>query len=414
MIARTKIGRDPQAARKHNLASVLALLRSRQGMSRAGLAKKLGLSRGGITRIVQDLLDEGMVLETSERTIQQGRPGIVLGLNPQYCNAIGIDLAHSLISVVVVDMVATPIWHREIAIDPQASTGSYLQIAEQLIEEALGEVRARKLRCPGIGAGFSGLVDAEQGRLVMSTHLHLNDVPIRQMWEARFGLPVFVENSGRGAALAEYLFGDSCNAQSMVFLVGSGSGVGAGIIINGRLFRGHDGMAGEVGHIQVALEGELCSCGQHGCWETLVGASSIIRRVRRRLDQSASSVIRDQITRPEHLDLDLVLKAAGEGDEVALEALNETGYYLGVGIANLFKLYNPEEVVLGGYLTWLHPFVMPAIEKVLAGDRVLAHSRARVTVSRFGVHSRPIGAAALVLNRALDNPEIRKNHLKAT
>jgi glucokinase-like ROK family protein len=397
---------DQVLVRKLNTSLILDCLRTRGPLSRAGLSAATGLNRSTVSSLVRDLLEENLVreigLQSSEKS---GRPGMLLELNPDGGCAVGVEIGVDFISVVLTDFVAHVLWRQRVASDPQEPQKVIIERAEGMIQEALDTGKARGLRSLGIGVGVPGLVDIRQGSLVFAPNLRWRDVPLREMWTQRLDLPVFIENEANAAALGEYYFGVARDVQNLIYL-SAGVGLGGGIIINGKLFRGSSGYAGEIGHMTMDPNGEPCGCGKRGCWETVVGPRAIVRRVKEALETSAESEIRNLVDDDlNRVDVDVVVQAAQAGDPVARTALEEVGVQLGIGVANLVNTFNPEMVVLGGALSLASPFLLPVIEEMIR-KHALAQPRASVEVaaSAHGADACVMGAVALVLDDILREP----------
>ena len=261
------------------------------------------------------------------------------------------------------------------------------------------------LRPLGIGVGVPGMVDVRQGKLIFAPNLHWNNVPLRLIWSQRFNLPVFVENEANAAALGEFYFGAAQGVNNFIYL-SAGIGLGAGIVLDGKLFRGSMGYAGEVGHMTVVPDGELCGCGKRGCWETQVGPRAVLGRVRVTLKNGTPSVLCDLVGGDlERISFESVIQAADQGDAVALGALQEVGAQLGIGVANLVNVFNPELIVLGGALNRASSVLLPIVEKTIS-ENALTPARENVTVaaSAHGTDACLIGAIALVLEDILREP----------
>lgn len=343
-------------------------------------------------------------LQSSTRT---GRPGILLELNPDGGCAVGVEIGVDFISAVLADFVARVLWRKRVATNPEEKQDIIIGQAEEIIQEALAIGKEQGLPPLGIGLGVPGLVDIQQGTLVFAPNLRWYDVPLRQMWVQSFGLPVFVENEANAAALGEYYFGNARGVQNLIYL-SAGVGLGGGIIIKGKLFRGSNGYAGEVGHMTVDPHGEWCGCGKRGCWETLVGPRAIARRVRRALESGEQSSILALIENDlDRIDVSIVVQAAQSGDPIARTALEEVGTYLGVGISNLVNAFNPEMVVLGGILSLAGSFLLPVIEETVQVHTLPQPRKAlTITTSAHGVDACVMGAVALVLDEILREPTL--------
>lgn len=397
---------DQVLIRKLNTSLVLNCLRTHGPLSRAGLSAKTGLNRSTISNIISDLLKKNFVRETGRHfSGKAGRPGTLIELNPKGGCAIGVEIGVDFVSLVLTDFTAQILWHEWIPSNPEEHQEVIIRRTEQLIQTALHIGEKHELRPLGIGLGVPGLVDIRQGTLVFAPNLHWRNVPFREMWKTRFGLPICVENEANAAALGEYYFGNARNVQNLIYL-SAGVGLGGGILIKGLLFRGSGGYAGEIGHMTIELDGEPCGCGKRGCWETLVGPRAIARRVKRALEHSQQSLIHTLTGGdPERINVEIVTQAAQASDPIAQTALREVGVYLGIGIANLVNVFNPEMVVLGGALSLASPFLLPIIEETVK-EHTLPQPREglKIVASAHGAEACVMGAVALVLDEILREP----------
>ncbi len=396
---------DQNLVRKINLALVINTLRHQAPLSRAGLADHTGLNRSTISSIINELLNNRLVQETTLQSDRVGRPGMLLELNPAGGFAVGIELGVDFISLVVTDFVANVLWRQRILSDPSDGQDTILERAYAMTERALAEGLARGLRPLGIGLGVPGLVDLQHGELKFAPNLGWENTPLRQLWSQRFGLPVFVENDAKAAAMGEYYFGVARRQGNFIFLH-AGVGLGAGIMIDGKLFRGSRGYAAEVGHMIIDPGGELCGCGKRGCWETLVGPRAVIRRFRQTLLLGASSAVMPAVDYdPQNITFKDVANAALQGDPAALAAMREVAGNLGTGIANLVNIFNPQLVVLGGELNYASEILLPVIEQVVTANAMsLPCESLKIVASAHGTDACVIGAAALVLDDILREP----------
>jgi predicted NBD/HSP70 family sugar kinase len=227
------------------------------------------------------------------------------------------------------------------------------------------------------------------------------------MWRQRFGVPVIVENEANAAALGEHMLGVAKQVESFVYL-SAGVGLGGGLVIDGKLYGGTGGYAGEVGHMTLEPEGPQCNCGNRGCWEMLVGPRAILQRVRQAAAEGRAPELMEQCDRNPHaIQMEHVLQAAAQGQPAVLVALAEVGRYLGIGIANLINALNPRMVVLGGVLSAVSPHILPRAQHEL-DERTLETAREgiEVKISVFQVDACVVGSVALILRRILDNPAV--------
>ena len=396
---------DQALIRKMNTAILLDALRRFAPLSRAELAARTGLNRSTVSIIVNSLIEEGLIQETDLQSAKVGRPGMLLELNPKGGFAIGIELGVDCISVIVSDFIAQVQWREQACSDPSEDQIAILDQAASLTQHALNFGLSQGLRPLGIGMGVPGMVDVRQGKLIFAPNLHWNNVPLRLIWSQRFNLPVFVENEANAAALGEFYFGAAQGVNNFIYL-SAGIGLGGGIMLDGKLFRGSMGYASEVGHMTIVPDGELCGCGKRGCWETQVGPRAVLRRVRVTLKNGTPSVLCDLVQGDlERITFESVIQAADQGDAVALGALQEVGAQLGIGVANLVNVFNPELIVLGGALNRASSVLLPIVEKTISENALTpACENVRVAASAHGTDACLMGAVALVLEDILREP----------
>ena len=395
---------DQGYVRKHNASLVLHQLRLHAPLSRADLAKRIGLNRSTISSIIAQLLEEGFVHETELQTDKVGRPGLSLELNPEGGCALGVEIGVQFVHVILTDFVANIQWRRRIRIAETEPQETYLHIAQEMARQALTKANELEMRVLGIGICLPGMVDVRTGELKYAPNLKWHDIPIRQKWVERFGLPVFVENDANAAAMGEYYFGVARDAPNFIYL-SAGAGLGGGIVIDGQLFRGRGGFAGEIGHMTIDPNGEPCICGKRGCWETLVGPRTVIEKYKRRSDWGGPSTLRQDL---EDIGFAEIVEAAGIGDLVAMAVLQDVGTYLGIGIANLVNVFNPQLVVLGGELSVAGELLVPVIiETVKQNSLFPMRTALSIVPSSHGTDHCVLGAVALILDDLLGEPVYR-------
>ncbi len=398
---------DQLFVRKLNTRTVSECLRLYSPLSRAELAKRTGLYRSTISSIISELIDRGFVRETEiQSDLRIGRPGMLLEFNPQGGCAIGMDIGVDYISLILVDYTANILWRKR---QVTVVDGPQLEIvtqAEEMISEALDISKNLSIPPMGIGVGLPGLVDTNQGKLIVAPNLHWNDLPIKKMWMDRFHLPVFVENESNNGAMGEFFYGAAHGKQDFIYL-GTGIGLGGGIVVDGKLFKGSKGFAGEIGHTLLYKGGEHCGCGNNGCWETYVGPRYILRKIKQMLENGQRSVISDLVDGDfNNLDMDVVIEAAKKWDRIALETLNEIGIHLGRGVSNLINTFNPELIVMGGALSPISPWLIPIMQESIQRN-VLPPllDNLNIVPSQLGQDSNVMGAVALVLDNVLRESE---------
>ncbi len=312
---------------------------------------------------------------------------------------IGIDLGGTKVSTALVDSTGKIIAHdyRETrAVEGlQAVVGRMLDGARMVMAQAGME----RSQVAAVGVGAPGPLDIEAGVVVAPPNLPGWDhVPLKQLIENGLGITAFLENDANAAALGEHRFGAGRGTEHMIYVTVS-TGIGGGLILNGRLYHGASGMAGEIGHITVVPYGPLCGCGNRGCLEALASGTAIARQARERVARGVPTLISDLAEGdPEHITAKLVAEAASQGDVEAQEIIAEAMNYLGIGMANLVNLFNPQLIVIGGGLTSIGESLLGPVRRAV-NQRAFREQAQAVRVVRAGLGSNVgvLGAAAVAL-----------------
>jgi glucokinase len=282
---------------------------------------------------------------------------------------------------------------------PAAATIAQIVAACEEVLRAQGVAAAEVL---GIGIGLPGIMDSESGVCFWSPNFpHWKDVPIGPAVSEALGVPAFILNDAKCAALGELLFGAGKGVRNMVMIT-LGTGIGGAFVVDGRLLIGPNGSIGEVGHHTVDPKGRRCGCGNYGCWEAMCARDAIIERAERALQSGRASRLRRLAGRGE-VTPGLVSRAAEEGDALAREVLDETGFYIGVGVANLINMLNPERFVIGGGIAQAGELLFAPIRRTVDSRAVpLQRGTAEIVPAALGDQAGVVGAAVLVLDRLED------------
>jgi glucokinase-like ROK family protein len=393
---------DQEKVRKINKSIIMNILRLHAPISRARIANLTGLNRGTVSNIVNVLIEEGLVSENEHEGSKIGRPAVSLGLRPDGGAVIGMEIGVDFIAILLTNFVAETLWETRIEISPSQPQSSIIGQAEQLVERALSIAKEQRLRPLGLGIGLPGLINLNQGELIIAPNLNWKNVPLRLMWNQRFRLPVYIENEANLAALGEYYFGVARGVDNFVYL-SAGIGLGGGIMIGGNLFRGGYGYAGEIGHVQRDPQGEKCACGRIGCWETQVGPRAVLRRVKKELQIQSDQFLLDACQGNfDNITFEMVVKFALQGDNVCRQAIEDVAINLGAGIADLVNVFNPELVVIGGVFIRGKDILQPIIEKTIFSNILQPSAdNLRIAFSERGADACALGAVAIVLDDIL-------------
>ncbi|MDO9355997.1 MAG: ROK family transcriptional regulator [Solirubrobacteraceae bacterium] len=331
----------PLSTRRRNRVQVLDALRSSGSASRADLARRTGLSRSTISGLITELIGDGLVVdraETRDPGAQGGRPGALLSLDRSAGAALAIDFGHTHLRVALADLSAEILAERELKIDVDGSASAALDAAAELTREVLEEAELTVDDLIGAAMGLPGPIDRATGAVGSSVILpDWVGLQPAQEFAHRLGAPVgvIVDNDANLATLGEARFGAAIGATDLVY-VKVASGIGAGILLGGRLHRGAAGSAGELGHVLHDAEGDICRCGNRGCLETVAGAAPLLRLLRHRHGPELT-------TRG-------MAELAMSGDVGARRVLIDAGRAIGRSLADLSNILGPDQIVIGGDL----------------------------------------------------------------
>lgn len=390
-------------------AILLSLLQS--GMvSRVELAEKLSLSTTTITNLTSELLDQGIILEeqgeSPEKHRRVGRPRRMLRLEPSARFAIGVHIGVGLFRIAITDLFAKIICNEIETFDLKTPPEEVINNIVLVIEKIIAMCDIDRERVIGVGVGASGLVNYENGINVLAPRLGWENIPIQHLLENQLSLPVCVDNNVRTMALAEAFFGIGRDASVLVFVYGR-IGVGSGIVVNGQVFRGSGAGAGEIGHTTILPQGgEVCTCGNTGCLETLLSEPVWIRRAEDIAVAHTESLISKYLClEDEQTPIERVFSAARDGDELIQQFIEERACYLGIALANLVNVVNPELIILGGMFAQGSDLILP-IAKAKMREAAFAGlgDQVQLETTSFGWSAGVVGAAALALTTFLYQP----------
>ena len=317
-----------QQTKQHNRDLVLRTIFAHDSISRAEVARVTHLTRTTVSEVVNGLLTEGLVEEVGRGESIGGKSPILLSIVADSRYLIGLNLAQDKFIGAVVNLRGEI---KEIVEAPVHDDNG--ENALKLVYQILDQLTRKKLKpIVGIGVGTPGLVNTREGVVVNAVNLEWQNLPLSQLLEKKYKLPVLVLNDSQAAAIGEYVYGGDHAPDENLIVVNVIRGIGAGILINGRLFQGDGGGAGEIGHIVVQENGDLCRCGKRGCLETVASARAVIQQMK--MDS-----------------LEDVISSFQAGDPNANAVVEKAGHYLGASLANLIGTLNIRKIILTGDMT---------------------------------------------------------------
>ncbi len=358
------------------------------------------LSPPTIARLLNDLINEGLVTDFGIGDSEGGRRPNLFGIKRDSRYILGIDIGRNIRRFAllnfhnefVTELVCIP---GKLNNDHETVNQIYLQ-SLKIIKEA--GIDYNKIM--GIGIVLPGLINTRTGKSY--SYLNYTDKPVSQLFEEKFNLPVFTENDSNLMAMGEHAFGLAKGKENVLCLT-LVAGIGMGLILNGKLYSGKSGFAGEFGHIIIEENGLLCTCGKKGCLETMASEEALVRMAKEGLEKGCTSMITNIVNNNfENITSEVILKAAEKEDLFAIDILSEVGHYLGKGIATLIHLYNPEMIIIGGKMAKAGLYLTDSIKQTLNKRTIsLIRQDTKIVTSELGEKAGVMGATSLAMHRIL-------------
>jgi N-acetylglucosamine repressor len=389
--------------------AILHLIHSGVNNSRLELARQAGLSPASITAIVQRLMMKGLVIESEPARSHLGRRPVPLEIRRDAAYLVGVDLGSFYLRIVITDINGNVLHKFQTRTEMQQGRKRVLETTFHSIRQAIAESSLAPAAIKGIGIAHSGVIDSDAG-LVLSyprpgQMAEWKNVPLRQIFQDQFKIPCLLEDGVRTSTTAEKRFGLGRDLNNFLY-IDVGMGIGAGIFLDGKLYRGAGGSAGEFGHITVDENGPLCSCGNNGCLETVASCAAIIQAVRTAIEQGIDSKIRDLANGDlDRISIELIAQAAADNDSLAFRVLQKAASYIAIGLADLVNLLNPRVMIFGGALFRAVPQLLSDPLRRIIKQRSLEKSanELELRVSPLGGEAGALGASRLIAEKILDD-----------
>jgi glucokinase-like ROK family protein len=406
---------DLHDMREANIALVLRLIRQHGPLARVAIARRTGLSRTTVSSIVDGLLAEGVVREgeTLSAAPSGGRRPTLVHFNESAGIILGVDFGRTHFTLLATDLHAHIIARKSGPCDTDLGPDVLLQ---QLISEIRQLVNEHHLdwdRVVGVGMGIPGPVDATLNMLVKPPRMAGWDmVDVTGILRMALGVPVLLNNDANLGALAEGRYGEAVGASNYIY-VKVGTGIGCGLVIDGKIYRGSSGVAGEFGHFTIDNDGPLCACGNRGCLEAVAGAPQIVRMALQAGYGQGETTVRT-LSDDEDPEVDVadVIQAALRGDLACQAAVGRAADLIGIAMAGLVNLVNPSVILLYGSVARADELLLGPIRAAIHKRSLLAASRTvRVQTSALGDSAIALGAATMVLDAIFGSPVYIEEHV---
>lgn len=380
-----------QQTKQHNLDLVFKTIFAQKSISRAEIARVTQLTRATVSDMVNTFITEGLVAEVGHGSSIGGKIPILLSLCPDSRYLIGLNLGQDKFIGAIINLAGEIKELIEIPVsetDGEQALQSLYQILDKLVKKTWKPII-------GIGVGTPGLVNTRTGVVVDAVNLDWQNLPLAQLLHKRYHMPVRVLNDSQANAIGEFVYGGKHELDSSLVVVNVRHGIGAGILINGRLFQGDGGGAGEIGHIMVQENGALCRCGKRGCLETVSSVKAVVQRAQELARHYSTSKLAQD---PSKISLDSIITAFQANDPLAHRVIWDAAHYLGVSIANLVGTLNIQKIVITGEMArcgdaWLKGIAESMHE---AGLTYLVQNT-QLEIGKLDYRGYFLGAAAIML-----------------
>lgn len=409
-MARSKSGKA-SIVKEINTKNVLDIIRKHGPISRIEIAEITGLTPATITNITSELIDNKLIIEGEAGDSSGGRRPIMLKIRTDYYRVIGIYIGSRKIRIITSDLMANIKHKKEIKYDKDEVSIEYVkEILDRELVPIISKYRAKNKGLVGIGVGIHGVVDNKRGVSVIAPNLGWKNANIAEMLSESYGIPVFIDNNTRTMALGENWFGSGKNASSF-FCLNIEYGVGGSFFINDKPVNGISFGAGEIGHTTVDINGEICNCGNRGCLETVASVKALLKQAYEQYPQNKSSKIYkgNEINSINDIMPEDLYEAAKQGDELAVSLIKKMGENIGIGIANIINILNPELVIINGEIISTGEILLtPIIETVRRRGFSNSVNSTGIVLSKLGSVAYLKGAVVLATQHIFDNPELLK------
>ncbi|WP_409304270.1 ROK family transcriptional regulator [Peribacillus sp. SCS-155] len=387
-----------QLMKSINRSLILNLIREKGPISRADIAKLTNLTPPTVSNLVKELLRAEIVIERNLGESSGGRKPTLLTLNGEMFHVIGVDIGSHDIKLILTSIMGKIIKRNALPIPKDITNETLLALIIESISLLLENEEVDEEKIVGIGIGMHGIVDVKSGVSIFAPNLNLHNIPIKEVLEKQFNMIVKLENDARAMSLGELWFGNGAGVDSFV-CINVGYGIGAGIIINRKLFHGNNYISGEIGHMVIDINGPQCTCGNYGCLQTFASGPALVDTVKKEIRLGHPSKLSEMTgNNLELITGGLIHRAALDGDELSKAALEQAGRYLGVGLTNLIHTINPKRIILGGGVSnagdlLLHSLIQTINQRALTE----AAKQTDIIISKFGSDATSMGAVALIL-----------------
>uniref|UniRef100_A0A7C5V5Z7 ROK family transcriptional regulator n=1 Tax=Caldicellulosiruptor owensensis TaxID=55205 RepID=A0A7C5V5Z7_9FIRM len=387
-----------------NKLLILKTILDNKMISRAKISRLVDLNKATVSNLTDELIKEGYIVEKGYGKSKGGRRPVLLQVNKDVGSIIGIDLGVDYIHVILSNFIGEIIFEEYVNIKMEEPKEKLLNLLFNLIEKAIDKAPPTPKGILGIGIGVPGIVEKESGIVLIAPNLKWKNVHLKSIIEQRFNLPVYIDNEANAGALGEKWFGEWGKISDLIYL-SVGIGLGAGIIIDNKLFRGAAGFAGEVGHTTINFQDDVCSCGNIGCLENFASERALLSVIKKLVKEGAE----DRYISCENIHEitpSQIIQAAMDGSRICRMAVLEVAEKMAIGIANLVNVFNPEIVIVGNKASFFGDLFLEKLREVVNQKSFIAQFYdLKIEVSKLKDRAVVLGCIAMVISDMLSFPE---------
>jgi glucokinase-like ROK family protein len=406
------VSHDPVFMQNGNVANLTNLSRKRYlqkkrilfhlyykgQLSNPEICKLTNMSSPSIQKLLSELISENLVREEGIGQSIGGRRPLMFGLNSPARFVVGINIGHSITEIGLFDLTNKLVDEIHFFRRQLENSQTFVDDLHQEVVQVLAKAKVTDDQLLGIGIAITGLTDPRSGSSY--SHLNFSEKSVKSLFEEKFGKPVFTDNDARLMALGEYVFGSAAGHEN-VLCINIGAGIGMGMILNGKLYQGHSGFAGEFGHIKIQEDGQLCICGKNGCLETVASGEALTRMALAAVAAGKPTILSNYNS---NLSCNTIIDAAHQGDQIAIDLIAQIGVFLGQGLSTLIHLFNPETIILGGHMARAQQFLLDPVHHTLNKYTIGQIKNAtRLVTSTLDDKAALMGALALVMEHVFED-----------
>ncbi|HZG71664.1 MAG TPA: ROK family protein [Chondromyces sp.] len=385
---------DQNLVKQINKSIVFTYIVEKGPVSRAQISKDTKLNKATVSTMVSELINDSFIYEIGAGQSSGGRKPVLLYFNNHAGYSIGIDLGVNYLLGVLTDLSGNIIEETNISLK-NIEYDYVLDTLFDMIQSLINKAPKSPYGIIGIGIGVPGMIDKDE-TILLAPNLKWKHISLKQAIEERFNIPTKIENEANAGSFGEQLYGAGKAISNLVYL-SIGIGIGGGIIINNTLYTGASGISGEVGHFSIETNGKKCPCGNNGCWELYSSENALLKEI-----ESVNA-----LNEIEELTIDTILNEARNGNRKVLQALNNIGEYIGVGLTNIINTFNPEIIIIGNRMARFENWLTNPIDRVLT-ERLSTYHKSKTTVrfSALGIYASALGASSFAISKFLNEHKL--------